>query len=96
MRLWGRWGVGLILLSLRGTTQRVPNSSQPSTLLPPTLLPPLSTCHSLRVTGQVNDGSAVLDPFCGTAGVLLAAVAVGADSRSSLGVDIDPAVLLGE
>ena len=44
----------------------------------------------------VQQASSVLDPFCGTAGVLLAAVAVGADPRASLGVDIDPAVLLGK
>ena len=34
----------------------------------------------------------VLDPFCGTGGLLLAAAAVGADPLASAGTDIDPAV----
>lgn len=40
----------------------------------------------------VRPGSCVLDPFCGTGGVLLAAVALGANAAGSVGCDIDPAV----
>jgi len=34
----------------------------------------------------------VLDPFCGTGGVLLAAAELGADHEKSFGCDIDPVV----
>jgi len=34
----------------------------------------------------------VLDPFCGTGGILLAAAALGANPLTSLGCDIDPLV----
>ena len=44
----------------------------------------------------VSEGSCVLDPFCGTGGILLACGACGADPEMSFGVDIDTAVLTGK
>ena len=43
----------------------------------------------------VKEGSRVLDPYCGTGGLLLACAALGADADLSFGIDIDGLVLAG-
>jgi tRNA G10 N-methylase Trm11 len=59
-------------------------------LLLTTLLPHAQASLVVANMAQVSAGSAVLDPFCGTGGLLLAAAAFGANT--TVGVDVNASV----
>ena len=58
-----------------------------------TTLPP-DLAYLMAMQARVAPGDIVLDPFCGTASVLMACATLGA--TKTVGVDVDASVILGE